>query len=97
MTEAEYHVASFVVYARPGEGAQAASRLAEQDGIEVHAEDGGRIVVTAEADNVRRLAEMAASLEDHDCVVSVAPVYHEFSSDGEAALPVSREQNTNQE
>ena len=79
MAEAEYHVGSFVVRTRPEDAAMATARLNDLDGIEVHAEENGRLIVTAEADNVRHLAELAASLEDVESVLAVAPIYHEFS------------------
>jgi nitrate reductase NapAB chaperone NapD len=46
-------------------------------GLEVHVEQQGKLVVTAEARNVRELAEFAISLQDLGGVISVAPVYHE--------------------
>ncbi len=52
-------------------------------GLEVHAEDGGKLIVTAEGDTVSDLAKLSAILEETDKVVSVAPIYHEFSNDGE--------------
>jgi len=69
MAENEYHVSSFVVQSVTG--------------LEVHAEEEGKLIVTAEAANVRELAELSAVLQETDKVMSVAPIYHEFSSEGE--------------
>jgi len=91
MDDAEYHVASFVVRTHSENGAGLAEVISGMQGLEVHAVDDGKLVVTAEADNVRALAELVSQLEKIESALSVAPVYHEFSSAGEAAQPVSRD------
>jgi nitrate reductase NapD len=92
MSESEYHVSSFVVRVRPEDGQAVSSIIAAIAGLEVHAEEDGKLIVTAEAGNVRELANLSKVLEETDKVVSVAPIYHEFSSDGESTTPVSPEQ-----
>jgi nitrate reductase NapD len=92
MSEAEYHVSSFVVRVLPEDGSVVASILKAIAGLEVHAEEDGKLIVTAEAGNVRELADLSRILEETEKVVSVAPIYHEFSSDDESATPVSHEQ-----
>jgi len=47
-------------------------------GLEVHVEEQGKLVVTAEADNVRELADITSTLEAISSVFGVAPVYHEY-------------------
>ena len=79
MADAEYHVASFVVHAKPAKTGDVAQSLVSIDGVEVHAENEGKLVVTAEADNVRRLADLTESIQKLPDVVVVAPVYHEFT------------------
>lgn len=93
MAEPEYHVSSFVVRTRPEDGALAVAKLTELDGIEVHAEEDGRLIVTAEAGNVRRLAELASSIEEIETVMTVAPIYHEFSTERDAVQPESRDKH----
>jgi len=85
MADGEYHVASFVVRARPEDAAGVADRIDSMDGLEVHVEEQGKLVVTAEAGNVRELAEFTASLEQVESVIAVAPVYHEYLGAAEAA------------
>jgi len=80
MTNNEYHVASYVISARPEDGARVAERINRMPGLEVHVEQQGKLVVTAEARDVRELAEFATSLEDVGGVISVAPVYHEYEN-----------------
>lgn len=82
MNDNEYHVASFVVRTRPEDGAVTAAKISSVPGIEVHAEEDGKLVVTAEAGSERRLAVLAKDIEEVDTVIAVAPVYHEFSDDG---------------
>ena len=52
-------------------------------GLEVHATEKGKIIVTAEAGGARELAELACSLNDFEDVVAVAPVYHEYTNSDE--------------
>ncbi len=79
MSDDEYHVASFVVRARPEHGEDLAHRLNAMPGVEVHVQEEGKLVVTAEAGSVKELADRTAELEHVKRVISVAPVYHEFT------------------
>jgi nitrate reductase NapD len=90
MSESEYHVSSFVVRVRPQDGRFVSSIIASIAGLEVHAEEDGKLIVTAEAGNVRELADLSRVLEETEKVVSVAPIYHEFSSDEESTAPESQ-------
>ena len=92
MSEAEYHVSSFVVRVRPQDGPSVSAVIQSIAGLEVHVEEDGKLIVTAEASNVRELANLSAILQDTDKVLSVAPIYHEFSSDGESTTPVPRDE-----
>ena len=82
MGDGEYHVAGYVVSTRPQHGAEVASHINSMAGLEVHAEEDGKLIVTAEAHSVRDLAEMAASLEAIEHAITVAPVYHEYEGVG---------------
>jgi nitrate reductase NapD len=92
MSDSEYHVSSFVVRVRPQDGPFVSSIIASIAGLEVHAEEDGKLIVTAEAGNVRELADLSRVLEETEKVVSVAPIYHEFSSDGESTAPESQDE-----
>ena len=83
MADNEYHVSSFVVRVRAQDGPSVSGVIQSVTGLEVHAEEEGKLIVTAEAANVRELAELSAVLQETDRVMSVAPIYHEFSSEGE--------------
>jgi nitrate reductase NapAB chaperone NapD len=87
MSETEYHVASFVVLTRPEDETRIADQIDQLPGLEVHARENGKLVVTAEAENTRKLAELTGALELMDLVLQVSPVYHEFT----------REQDTHQD
>ena len=89
MAEREYHVASFVVSVQPRHGAEAVQCINAMAGLEVHAEERGKLVVTAEAGNVRELAELAMSLESMEYAIAVAPVYHEYTGAGDRETPAS--------
>ena len=85
MADAEYHVASYVVSTRPEAADEVAKRINLMPGLEVHACSDGKLVVTAETDNVRILADVAGRLEQVDSVIAVAPVYHEYTRAEEGA------------
>ena len=92
MSDPEYHVSSFVVRVRAEDGQSVSRVIASIVGLEVHAEEDGKLIVTAEAKNVRKLADLSGVLEATEKVISVAPIYHEFSSDEESKAPMSQEQ-----
>ena len=79
MNETEYHVASFVVRSRPEDESSVAEQITQLPGLEVHVCESGKLIVTAEAENTRRLAELTGALEIIEKVIQVSPVYHEFT------------------
>ena len=85
MADEEYHVASFVVRTRAEDAVRVTNSIHSMAGLEVHAGEQGKLIVTAEAANVRELADCVATLEQLEAVVSVAPVYHEYLSAADAA------------
>jgi nitrate reductase NapD len=84
MADNEYHVASYVIRTRPEDGVEVAARINAVPGLEVHVEQQGKLVVTAEARDVRELADFVTSLADVGGVITVAPVYHEYEKAPEA-------------
>jgi nitrate reductase NapD len=92
MAKDEYHVSSFIVRVRAQDASSVSAVIQSITGLEVHAEEDGKLIVTAEAGNVRDLADLSTVLQETDKVLSVAPVYHEFSSDEESAAPVPRDE-----
>lgn len=79
MREPEYHVASYVVRTRPQDASALAQKIEAMPGLEVHVSEQGKLVVTAEAGGARELAELTAQLERLEAVVTVSPVYHEYT------------------
>ncbi len=79
MADGEYHVASYVIRTRPEHAKQVAAHIGAMPGLEVHAAQEGKLVVTAEARDVRQLADIAGDLGLVDSVIAVAPIYHEYS------------------
>ncbi len=92
MANNEYHVSSFVVRVRPQDGPSVSGAIQSVVGLEVHAEEAGKLIVTAEGGTVHELAKLSAVLEQTDKVMSVAPIYHEFSSDGESTTSLPRDE-----
>jgi len=92
MAEDEYHVSSYFVRVKPQDGPAVADVIQSVTGLEVHVEEEGKLIVTAEAGNVSDLAKLSAVLEETDKVMSVAPIYHEFSSDGESTTSVPQDE-----
>ena len=79
MAKDEYHVASFVVSTKPEHAEQVTEHINSMPGLEVHVEQSGKLVVTAEAQNVRELADVMTALQQVDSIIAVAPVYHEYA------------------
>ncbi len=90
MAEDEYHVASYVVRTHASQGAKVAECINSMPGLEVHAEEQGKLIVTAEAGNVRELADITANLEHVVSVIAVAPVYHEYAGGKKRAGSIPR-------
>ena len=82
---AEYHVASYVVRAHPDRAVTVAGNIEMRPGLEVHAVEDGKIIVTAEAEGTRELAEIADAMQEIEHVLAVAPVYHEYIGGDDAA------------
>jgi nitrate reductase NapD len=90
VADSEFHVASYVVSTRPEHAAQVSEHINSMPGLEVHAEEKGKLIVTAEARDVRELADVMGSLEQVNSVIAVAPVYHEYAGAEESAALTPR-------
>ena len=76
----EYHVASFVLHVNAA-GERAVGQLtAVEAALEIHAVEQGKMVVTAEAEHTRDLANLADRLSALPGVLQLSPVYHEFDA-----------------
>ena len=74
----EAHISSLVVHVRPENAHAVYAEMAGMAGVEVHAEQGGKIIVTlethTEADIVTRMNEISLL----DGVMSATLVFHHF-------------------
>ncbi|HEX8990011.1 MAG TPA: chaperone NapD [Rhodocyclaceae bacterium] len=80
------NISSAVIHARPGAAGSLRARLEAIAGVEIHAADDSRLIVTIEADDDRATADIFESLGRLAGVLSVAMVYHRTEDDPEACL-----------
>ena len=66
----EYHICGVLLMSRPEHSAMVEKALAEMPGVELHANEGGRMVVTVEGDAYRRCADTITELSTMDGVAS---------------------------
>jgi nitrate reductase NapD len=78
-----HHISSAVVLAHPEQRADVSGRLAGMRGVEVHASDGSRIVITIEGPTSGMLGETLATISTMDGVLAANMVF-EHAEDQEA-------------
>ncbi|NGN42688.1 chaperone NapD [Mesorhizobium sp. CGMCC 1.15528] len=78
-----HHISSAVVLALPERRADVAERLADMRGVEVHASEGSRIVVTIEGPTSGMLGETLTTISAIDGVLAANMVF-EHAEDQEA-------------
>jgi nitrate reductase NapD len=71
------HVASLIVRARPELADAVAERITTLPGVEVHANEHGKIIVVLEAASERALADQMESLREQPDVLMVSLVFHQ--------------------
>lgn len=75
----EYHVASYVLQATPGQEIKIKSEIAQLKGTEIHATNAhGKIVFTIEGETQTALGNIADQIKYISGVLTLAPVYHQF-------------------
>ena len=74
----ETHVSSLVVHVRHEHLAQVRAALIGMPGIEIHAEGGGKLVVTLETASEGDIAARLSEISVLDGVLSAALVFHHF-------------------
>ncbi len=79
----ELHIASFIVRARADAAAEVARRITSLEGAEVHAVEGGKIIVVVEAPSEHGLADRMDDLRELPDVLMVNLVYHHADSQPE--------------
>ena len=75
------NIAGVLVHSHPDFTETVTRSLSALPGVEVHAADGGRIVVTVEGGDADALAETFRGFSDMRGVLATALVYHHFESD----------------
>lgn len=76
----EYHVCGLLLMSRPENAPQVEQTLHDMNGVEVHANDDGRMVVTVEGKAYRDCAEIMNQLATMSGVASSSLVYHQVDN-----------------
>jgi nitrate reductase NapD len=77
----EYHVCGVLLMSRPEHNAIVEQALETMPGVELHANDGGRMVVTVEGDEYRSCADTITELATLKGVASSSLVYHQIDTE----------------
>ena len=83
-TPARYHVSSAVVVALPARREEIAGHLAAMVGVEVHAGEGSRLVVTIEGPTSGMLGETLSRISRIEGVISASMVFEHIEEDVES-------------
>lgn len=82
------NICGCLVHAAPGAAGRVQAALAAIPGVEVHAEDGGRIVVTVEDTETATAADRIMEMHQIPGVLTVTLTYHHFETpNAEAGAP----------
>jgi periplasmic nitrate reductase NapD len=73
--EAEVHIASVVVYARPEKHVSIRSCLEAVPGVEIHLDLGGKIIVTIETESTRKTVDIMDAVRALPGVIDVVLIY----------------------
>jgi len=84
----EYHVCGVLLMSRPEHSAMVEKMLSEMPGVELHANEGGRMVVTVEGDAYRQCADTITELATMDGVASSSLVYHQIDNEESPQEPL---------
>ena len=77
----EYHVCGVLLMSRPELAAGVAEALNGMPGVELHANQEGRMVVTVEGRDYGQCADMITELATLDGVASSSLVYHQIDTE----------------
>lgn len=69
------NISGVIVYAAPEQSELVVKGLNAIEGVEVHAAENGKLVVTVEHENINSLADQVMQFQDMSGVMSVAMVY----------------------
>ena len=77
----EYHVCGLLLMSRPEHALKVEQALQGMEGVQLHANDGGRIVVTIEGGEYRACADLMHELATLKGVASSSLVYHQIDTE----------------
>ncbi|MBO9477040.1 chaperone NapD [Shimia sp. R11_0] len=77
-----YNICGCLVHAMPEKAPNIVSAIDQTEGCEVHAFEGGRIVVTVEDTDTRRASEIIMGMHQIPGVITVTLTYHHFEASG---------------
>jgi periplasmic nitrate reductase NapD len=80
-TPPETHISSLVVHSFPEAAEAVQSALRTMDGVEIHAEANGKIVITLETDNEADIVTRLNEISLLKGVLSATLVFHHFETD----------------
>jgi len=79
----EYHVCGLLLMSRPDSAQSVERALHAINGVEVHANEGGRMVVTVEGEAYHECAEIMNQLATMSGVASSSLVYHQIDNESQ--------------
>jgi nitrate reductase NapD len=79
----EYHVCGVLLMARPEHAGSIADAIESLPGVEIHANDSGRMVVTVEGTAYRECADRMNELAVLSGVASSSLVYHQIDNESQ--------------
>jgi nitrate reductase NapD len=77
----EYHICGVLLMSRPEHGPIIEQALKTMAGTELHANEGGRMVVTVEGDEFGQCADAITRLGTLDGVASSSLVFHQIDTE----------------
>jgi nitrate reductase NapD len=83
----EYHVCGLLLMARPEQVPRVTAALDAMSGVELHACDGGRLVVTVEGSAYRECADAMNHIATLSGVASSSLVYHQIENESDPEEP----------
>lgn len=81
----ELHIASLLVHVRPGRLGAVRAALSGTEGVEIHAEQDGKLVVVVEGPHEGWIADRMTEMQLMDGVLSAVLVFHHAEAADEAA------------
>ena len=79
----EYHVCGVLLMSRPDQVPVVEQALRGMQGVELHANDGGRMVVTVEGSHYGDCADTISQLATLEGVASSSLVYHQIDTESQ--------------